>query len=243
LPHLATAERKAHRLPCSCGANAAACGVAAFLIVILLATTQALSQTSQPASSFDEKTVARPVTQPAVAQSKTAAAFDWQRLVLAMSIVLGLIFLLKFLAGKAFPSLAAGKGSRVVRVLARSPLAPKQQLVLVQVGRRVIVIGDSAGELTSLSEITDADEVASLVGQLENAETVVSPAKPFARLFGRARDEYADAAAEEELPRRPMSDAAVDGADVPPNPELEQTQTEISGLIQRMRSLSETMRR
>ena len=255
-------------------------------IVVLVAisfnvATPARAQTTRPVASavqagveqqpIETRTVARAAaTQPA-AQTAASAGLDWQRLVMAMAIVLGLIFLLKGIAGKAFPGLVAARNSRAVRVLSRSPLAPKQQLMLVQVGRRVLVIGDSAGTLTSLSSITDPDEVATLIGQIENAESTTASAvsRPFANLFGRARDAYAEPASDAagELTGGPFAgrigrnlaaeqieesaDARIEdrlngrGGTSPPadgGGDLEEAQTEISSLIQRMRSLTKTMR-
>ncbi|HEX8340476.1 MAG TPA: flagellar biosynthetic protein FliO [Tepidisphaeraceae bacterium] len=214
---------------------------ALLLLVILVSTAIAPAQTTQPDRASAASPVARSSTS-RPAPSPANAAFDWQRLVIAMSVVLTLIFLLRYVAGRAFPGLVAGKGSRAVRVLSRSALAPKQQLMLVQVGRRVIVIGDSAGELTSLSEITDPDEVASLLGQLDSAEPA-APARPFAHLFGHAREQYAEpteSIAPAEPPARRRDDSNIEP--IGAGEELEQTQSEISGLIDRMRSLTKTMR-
>jgi hypothetical protein len=99
------------------------------------------------------------------------------------------------------------------------------------VGRRVIVVGDSAGTLTTLSEISDGDEVATLLGQLENTELPAIPSR-FSTLFGKAQDEFI-----EDEPK-PAADVTV-----APVAEIEQAQTEISGLIDRMRSLTRAVRR
>jgi flagellar biogenesis protein FliO len=194
------------------------------------------AQTSQPAAgAFDNQTVTR-LRRSSPRRRPGGSGFDWQRLVLAMSVVLTLIFVLNSSRvarsrPRGRPGLAGGAGAVALAAGAEAAL------LLVQVGRRVIVIGDSAGELTSLSEITDPDEVASLLGQLETTEAP-TPAKPFASLFGHARDQYAE-------PRpNPVDDGSTTTTSKPigAGEELEQTQSEISGLIDRMRSLTKTMR-
>ncbi len=198
------------------------------LAILLLTCAFAPAQSTQPVSKYDDQPVKR--TRPEAEtpeQKQVSTGFDWGRLVVAMGVVLGLIVVLKFVVGRMYPSLGANKGAKVVRVLSRSPITPRQNVMLLQVGRRVIVVGDSGGQLATLSEISDPDEVASLIGQLENVETSI-PASRFSSLFGKAREDYVEPEPE-STPR--------------PEPEIEEAQTEISGLIERMRTLTKAVRR
>ena len=95
-----------------------------------------------------------------------SATSDIPRVLLALAIVLAIIFFLKWAGRRFFTTPSAGRSSRAVQVLARSVLSPKQQVVLIQVGRRVLVAADSGAQMSPLAEITDPDEVAALVGQL-----------------------------------------------------------------------------
>jgi len=113
---------------------------------------------------------------------------DPRRLILALSIVLGIIFTLRWVGRKYFPAVGP-KASSAVRVLSRSPIAPKRQVLLVQVGRRVLVLADNGTQLNPLSEITDADEVASLIGQVGSSATP----GVFDSAFGKARDSFDEA--------------------------------------------------
>jgi hypothetical protein len=72
-----------------------------------------------------------------------------------------------------------------MKVLSRLVLSPKQQLLMVQVGRRIVVIGDSAGQMSAVSEIADPDEVGSLVAQLAD-EKSQQGFKGFGAMFNRA---------------------------------------------------------
>lgn len=196
--------------------------------LLLLLALNAHAQTTQPNSVYDGQAIKRktPAPDPA-AKAEQQSGFDWQRLVMALGIVLGLIFAMKFIVGRLYPGVSASKGGKAVRVLARSPIAPKQQVLLLQVGKRVIVVADSAGQLSTLSQIDDPDEIASLVGQLETAE-LPAPRGGFGNVFRRAQEEYAE----------PVAEPQVESA-----PDLAEAQTEISGLIERMRTLTKTVRR
>jgi flagellar biogenesis protein FliO len=61
-----------------------------------------------------------------------------------------------------------GRGSRLlgaggpIRVLARKPLGPKQDVFLVEIGTRVFVIGSTREQLSALGEFSGSDEVAAL---------------------------------------------------------------------------------
>ena len=60
----------------------------------------------------------------------------------------------------------------VASVLARYPIARGQQVVLLKVGQRVIVTHQGNGTMSTLSEITDQDEVAALHAQISGVERV-----------------------------------------------------------------------
>jgi flagellar biosynthetic protein FliO len=65
-----------------------------------------------------------------------------------------------------------GKNSRLlgnggpIRILARRPLGPKQEVWLLEVGGRVILVGSTRDHLSALGEFRGPDEVAALRAQL-----------------------------------------------------------------------------
>jgi flagellar biogenesis protein FliO len=86
--------------------------------------------------------------------------------------VVGSFAVLGFL-GAAFLILRRfGKNSRLrgaagaIRVLARKPLGPKQEIFLVEVGSRVFMIGSTRERLATLGEFAAPDEVAQLRANL-----------------------------------------------------------------------------
>jgi flagellar protein FliO/FliZ len=122
------------------------------------------AQTTQPAGEIRRSAAA--------VSASNASGPSATRVALSLAAVLGLIVIL-FLAGRRFlPRGSLGQQARsgAVQVLARTAISPKQRIVLLQVGRRILVIADGAGSggtLSTLCEITDADEAAALIGQLQ----------------------------------------------------------------------------
>jgi len=77
---------------------------------------------------------------------------------LVLAILAGAFLLLRRFLGKS----RLFAGGAAVRILARRPLAPRQEVVLVEIGSRVIVVGATRDSLTRLGEITSAEELARL---------------------------------------------------------------------------------
>lgn len=152
-----------------------------------------------------------------------------QRVALSLGIVLALIFVLRWAGRKFFAMPGGTRGGGVMQVVARSMIAPRQHLLLVRVGRRLVVVADNGGKMTPLSEITDPDEVAELIGQLRDKSD--SPAKPFGALFGRAKTDY-DA--------NPDLSPAVseEGSSDLDDPSIASTREELHGLMDKVRGLA-----
>lgn len=169
---------------------------------------------------------------------------------MAMGVVIGLIFLFRWCGRKMFAGAAAQKSTKVVQVLSRCVIAPKQQVLLIRVGRRVVVVGDTGSQLSPLCEIQDPDEVAELIGAA-GSERSTSAAKPFGSFFGRAKDAFSKTERDEEtsVPQEDEEFPApsdVDRADIAgtitgddaSDSELSVTRDEISGLASRVRGLA-----
>lgn len=57
-----------------------------------------------------------------------------------------------------------------LRVVGRAALSPKNQLVLVEVGKRLVLVGVSPDRVERITEITEPIEVAGLTGKLRVPE-------------------------------------------------------------------------
>lgn len=86
--------------------------------------------------------------------------------------VIGSLAVVALLGGALLILRRFGRNSRFlgaggpIRVLARKPLGPKQEIFLVEVGTRVIMVGSTREQLTALGEFTGPDEVAALRASL-----------------------------------------------------------------------------
>lgn len=67
-------------------------------------------------------------------------------------------------------SLSGGLPKHVVKVLGKTPLAARQQLVLVRFGSKLVLVSMVQGEARTISEITDPLEVDQLVGHCESSQ-------------------------------------------------------------------------
>jgi flagellar biogenesis protein FliO len=210
------------------------------LLLLLFSATPLAAQTRAPTTGPVE---AQAVQRTRPASGNTApAGMDWQRLVLAMLVVLGLIVALRYLALWLFPTARIGGGGRGVRVVARTAIAPRQQVLLLHVGRRVLVVGDSAGTLSPLASIEEPDEVAELLGQVSTATTPTATGR-FRQIFGRAETQYEPPLDEPTSATPVTDDGEEDDAAAARDPRVAAAHDDINGLLDRMRALTKTARR
>ncbi len=92
------------------------------------------------------------------------------RIGLALAVVIGLLFLLRSMVRRVGGPLAGGgRPAQVLEVLARYPIARAQHLVLLKLAGRVVLLHQTKTAMTTLSEVSDPDEVAKLLGRVEAA--------------------------------------------------------------------------
>ena len=198
-----------------------------------------------------------PTSQPASASARLAPPqVGLTRVFSALAIVIALILVLRWIYRRLSSGIGGHRPSQAVRVLGRNVISPRQQVLVLQVGRRVVVVGDSGQQMNPLCEITDAAEVAELVAQLrvERAEPL---ARKFSTLFGRADAKY-DAPPPPMFRPGALAGDESDGGDEGEEPEYPRalppgagedanvvaaTREELDGLIDRVRGLSNQFRR
>ena len=107
---------------------------------------------------------------------------DWEGLLRtagALVLVVGLLLAARWWLRRKQLAMTPGVGSIALGVLARATLAPRQELCLVRLGNRLVLIGVSGSTISRLSEITDADEVERLMDSAQS-----KPASTLSRLAG-----------------------------------------------------------
>jgi flagellar protein FliO/FliZ len=210
----------------------------AVVVVIGLINHLALAQTTRPSSAASDQSIESQTlritpgevqaasAKPGVASAVGTSSTDLTRIVIALAAVIGLILVLRALLRRV--SGAAGmRGGKLVTVLSRSYISPKQQVVVLEVGKRLLVVGDSGGQMSSLCEITDPDEIATLIGRSRSGTTAKSPSA-FANVFRRANESF-DEQADADV--APETDAV--------NPDDAISTAEIGGLLDKVRMLQQ----
>jgi len=129
------------------------------------------------------------IDDPGSTEEDADSDFTWLSLVAPLAVVLLVICLVFWAVRKYVPGMRRLAGSSAVRVLARTYLSPRQSVTLVKVGRRVLVVGQSADRLSGLGEISDGEEVSELLG-LCRSEGDHSVSKNFQKIFREADREY-----------------------------------------------------
>jgi flagellar biogenesis protein FliO len=203
-------------------------------IVIVAALLAGLSLARAEGSVFDDRPLQRPApaTQSAAGQPADTGRLDlgMARVALSLGGVIVLIFLLRWAGRKYLRLPADGKAAGPIQVLSRMTIAPRQQLLLIQAGRRVILAASTGTQTNPLCEIRDQEEIAELKAQLQGR-----PASSFGSLFGRASKSYEEEPPADPSPERPETQAA-DDSTTPATPELQ-------GLVEKVRTMSRDLGR
>lgn len=153
-----------------------------------------------------------------------------------MAVVLLMIFAVRWFGRRFLGLSSVHDSSGVIQVLCRSPLSPKQRLLLVQVGRRIVLVADCGTQMNALCEITDPDEIAALAGQIQQRKTD-SSTNAFLSLVGRASTQFEEA----EKPSQEPTGSAPAGQDA--DLRLNGMREELNGLMEKVRGLSRHFRR
>jgi flagellar biogenesis protein FliO len=216
------------------------------LIIALLAAPAARGESSAnarasvtpaPTGPFEQTMIRRttdgggtPATQTSLTAGSPTSPWNMGRVPLALGAVILLIIAMRRLGKGMLPGAANHRASRAVQVLVRSTVAPKQQIMLIQVGRRLVLVGSAGAEMNPLCEIDDADEVAEVLGQIRSERRTA--AKSFRALFGRVERAYES----QDVPAPDESEGEVDTNH--PDAATAETREELSGLTERVRRIA-----
>jgi len=127
---------------------------------------------TQPATQSADATGTGPVAPPSGAEDRPVSSGSGRRVgesiirtLVALAVVVALIFGLRVVMRRfGARSVAVGR-SAPVNVLARTSVSPRQQLLVIRFGRRIVLVGSGPEGMAALAETRDADEVAEIVRQ------------------------------------------------------------------------------
>lgn len=216
--------------------------------LLILICTPALAEPAATRPSAQDIERATPLPErktPAATQPTTAITaapsnsdpLDLKRIGMALGCVLIIIYLSQKAWRKFGLPGVAGKSTQSLQIVSRMGLSTRQQILLIRVGRRCVLVANNGTQMNPLCEISDPDEVAMLLGQSAPASS--ESASSFSAVLGGAETTFeADAASELAIPPErhtgPSSDAEAGAA----APELAATRQELGDLMERVRSLS-----
>jgi flagellar biogenesis protein FliO len=209
--------------------------IAIALILLVAGTAKSFAAAALPT---DEQLESAPIgsdaltssSEKSVAAPAPANSFDIPRVLLALTAVLALVFIMRGAFRRMVPGAAVHRSSSAVKIVARTSIAPRQHLLVIQFGKRLILVGDTGAHLNSLCEVTDPEEVASIVAR--TAEETISVARRFESLFGRARKEFSEEPPEPET-FDPTNEIAAQ------NPTVDETKKELAGLREKVREVAQ----
>ncbi len=215
---------------------------------VMLVCAAVAGQTTQPASIPQGKYEKLPLNAGDAAMTEVASTsqpaastsspdqLDFTRVAMAMGIVITMILGLRWVGKKYFPNVAVPRSSGTMKVLSRLAISPKQQFLMIQIGKRIVVVGDSTGQMSPISEITDPEEVAGLFSQLAEERSQQSM-KGFGALFHRAEADF------EKKQKPEMEKPASENSPSEDDPAISAAQEEFNELADKVRQLSAQFRR
>lgn len=108
---------------------------------------------------------------------------------IALGIVVGLIYLLRWVYSKMTGRKPVRADVGVLEVLSRVSVSPKNHVLLIKIANTVVVVGEGTQGLNTLTQITDDIQVAAILAKVKASEKG-SISKNFQKMLGRFEDGY-----------------------------------------------------
>lgn len=187
------------------------------------ARTPSASPSPAPAQAQENLPLFRSGTAPEQAAAESRGG-EWLLQTLgALGLVIGLVLAARVMLRRwAGPGASVG-GSPMVEVLARTSVGARQSVLLLRLGKRILIVGQSSAGLSPLGSVDDPDEVADVLTAHARSKPQ-SISQGFSHLMQRLNRDYDkhDLAAEE----------GVDGNEV----HTDLARERVAGLLAKMRS-------
>ena len=162
--------------------------------------------------------------------AKSASGPSFTRVMVSLSGVAGLIVVLGWAYRRMLAAQQPKAGGRGVTLVSRSLLTPKHQVLVLRAGNRLLIVGDSGHGMNLLCVVTEPAEMAAILGEGEGLDADEQlRVSAFAAAMDGASAAYRD----------------IPGADSEPvehPPALAAAQSEVRGLLERVRSLAGQMK-
>ena len=130
--------------------------------------------------------------------------YGWLRTLGALGLVVAMIFLARYVLRRFSATGKATGRAEAIEVVARATLGARQQLSLVRLGKKLVLVGSGPSGMSPLAEVTEPEEVTELLAEARAADRGT-----FARLFRRYvqsdEEKQQPAASEREPTGKPRS--------------------------------------
>jgi flagellar biosynthetic protein FliO len=146
------------------------------------------------------------------------------QMALWLAVIVVFIYGMVWLIRKCMPSARNMFAGSVMKVVARTYLSPKQYILLVKVGSKLVLVGVTNGSMTPLGEITDPEDVKRITEEIAgHGGTGGGIGASFRKMLGQARSDY---------PKdEPYSDRMMAESDVP---EVGEVRHELDAIVKKM---------
>lgn len=160
-----------------------------------------------------------------------SVTFLWLQTAVVLGILLGAMWLvLRWLRKRGIGGSFGGERS-AIQVLTRGYLTGKHQVVLVRFGGRVLLLGVGPQGVNVLSEMTNPEEAAQVLAQLQGAR-VGSASQDFQQAIAEAAQEY--------NPDEAVAAQAGPVVHTPSRDQIGVIRSEIRGLLAKMQSVGQS---
>jgi flagellar biogenesis protein FliO len=213
--------------------------LAGLTCVALMASAKiALAQATRPATvapadPFKDVLIAAPrtnaATQASVSSPKSAPSdpLETRRVVLALGTVLLAVYIVHRVWRRLGMPGSPNKPGQTLQIISRLAVSPRQQILLIRVGRRFVLIGNSGTQMNSLCEISDPEEAAALLGHTVT-ESKESISATFNDVLDGAQQQFNVDAQPKPPGAAPEEDASLTAA-----------RDELTSMMDKVRSLSQ----
>lgn len=145
---------------------------------------------------------------------------------MSLGVVIGLILLLRAVWMRLSGQPRVAPSTPIVEVLSRTAVAPRNHILLLRIGHRILIVGDSGSGMRTLASVEDEHEVADLLAAVDAAQDN-SISRNFQHLLGRFGASHEQGVWDGEEDGRDNSEHFFDRA-----------RNNVSGLTSRIRMLS-----
>ncbi|MCE5328318.1 MAG: flagellar biosynthetic protein FliO [Planctomycetaceae bacterium] len=131
---------------------------------ILLTATTIMAQSAPATTDVSTRPLQSVEERPIGKGTAPGAEWDLLRTAGALAVVIALILLVRSAMKRMGGQRVGVRGGAAIEIVARRSVTYRHQVILVRMGRRLVLVGVGPEQMTTLSEVTDADEVAALLG-------------------------------------------------------------------------------